>query len=115
MTDRPDIPDDCWVQCDGFIVVGSVRYNALPDDPKYAEAFRIASDHPDPAERAKALKVITDAIAEAEAEHEDDPDEIEITPEMLRAGIDEYALYEFADPGEWVVSAIYRAMRKAST
>jgi hypothetical protein len=41
-------------------------------------------------------------------------DEIEITPAMMRAGIDEYALFEFADPGEWVVSAIYRAMREVA-
>jgi hypothetical protein len=41
-------------------------------------------------------------------------DEIEVTPEMLKAGIDEYALFEFADPGEWVVSAIYRAMVRAN-
>jgi hypothetical protein len=36
--------------------------------------------------------------------------EIEITPEMIAAGIEEYALFDFFDPGEWVVCAIYRAM-----
>jgi hypothetical protein len=36
---------------------------------------------------------------------------IEISPEMLAAGVEVYALFDFADPGEWVVSAIYRAMR----
>jgi hypothetical protein len=38
-------------------------------------------------------------------------DEIEITSEMLVAGVEAYALFDFEDPGEWVVSAIYRAMR----
>jgi hypothetical protein len=42
-------------------------------------------------------------------EHE----EIEVTPEMMRAGIEEYALFSFEDRGEWVVSAIYRAMERA--
>lgn len=37
-------------------------------------------------------------------------DGIEITPDMIEAGIEEYALFDFQDPGEWVVSAIYRAM-----
>jgi hypothetical protein len=46
---------------------------------------------------------------DADTEAED----IEITPEMLRAGIEEYALFDSQDPGEWVVSAIYRAMRKS--
>jgi hypothetical protein len=41
-------------------------------------------------------------------------EEIEITEEMLRAGIEEYALFDSQDPGEWVVAAIYRAMRKAA-
>ena len=43
----------------------------------------------------------------------DAENEIEITPEMMEAGIEEYALFDFQEPGEWVVSAIYRAMAKA--
>jgi hypothetical protein len=38
--------------------------------------------------------------------------EIEVTPEMIEAGLDEYALFSSRDPGEWVVAAIYRAMEK---
>jgi hypothetical protein len=41
-------------------------------------------------------------------------DEIEVTPEMLKAGLDEYALFDSVDPGEWVVSAVYRAMARAA-
>jgi len=44
----------------------------------------------------------------------DDAEEIEITPEMLEAGINEYALFDFCDRGEWVVSAIYSAMAKVA-
>ena len=40
-------------------------------------------------------------------------EEIEITPEMIEAGLNAYALYSFGDPGEWVVWAIYEAMAKA--
>jgi hypothetical protein len=41
-----------------------------------------------------------------------DPGEIEITPEMIEAGLAEYALFDSQDPGEHVVSAIYNAMRQ---
>lgn len=36
---------------------------------------------------------------------------IEITPAMIKAGVDAYAMCEFADPGKWTVCAIYRAMK----
>jgi hypothetical protein len=39
--------------------------------------------------------------------------EVEITPDMIEAGIEEYALFSSGDPGRWVVAAIYRAMEKA--
>jgi hypothetical protein len=32
--------------------------------------------------------------------------EVEVTAEMIEAGINEYALFSFEDPGEWVVCAI---------
>jgi hypothetical protein len=51
------------------------------------------------------MTFIANAATDSE-EHE----EIEITPEMIEAGIKEYALFDFYDPGEWVVCAIYRAM-----
>ena len=35
---------------------------------------------------------------------------IEVTPEMIAVGIEEYGLFDWGDPGEWVVLAIYRAM-----
>ncbi len=41
-------------------------------------------------------------------------DEMEITPEMIKAGIEAYSLFESCDLGEWVVPAIYSAMRKAA-
>ena len=34
---------------------------------------------------------------------------------MLDAGLEEYALFGSEDPGEWVVTAIYRAMAKKAT
>jgi hypothetical protein len=40
-------------------------------------------------------------------------DEIEVTPEMIAVGVNELSLFEFADPGEWIVSAVYRAMHAA--
>jgi hypothetical protein len=43
----------------------------------------------------------------------DEHEEIEVTPEMIEAGISELALFEFADRGEWIVDAVYRAMAKA--
>jgi hypothetical protein len=39
--------------------------------------------------------------------------EIEVTPEMIEAGVEEYSLFSFGDRGTWVVSAIYRAMETA--
>ena len=51
-------------------------------------------------------------VADRPAHETEAEDTIEITPEMIEAGIDEYALFDFHDPGEWVVSAIYRAMAK---
>jgi hypothetical protein len=39
--------------------------------------------------------------------------EIEVTPEMVEAGLTELALFDSGDPGEWMVHAIYRAMEKA--
>jgi hypothetical protein len=38
---------------------------------------------------------------------------VEITAEMIEAGAKEYALFDFYDPGDWVVSAIYCAMEKS--
>jgi hypothetical protein len=43
--------------------------------------------------------------------HETD---VEMTPAMIAAGVEEYALFSSQDPGEWVVPAIYRAMRAAA-
>jgi hypothetical protein len=42
-----------------------------------------------------------------------DRPEIEITPEMIEAGIRAYDLYDSEDPYEWIVAAIYTAMEKA--
>jgi hypothetical protein len=39
-------------------------------------------------------------------------DEIKVSDEMIMAGIKEYALFDFDDGGEGVVSAIYRAMAR---
>ena len=39
-----------------------------------------------------------------------EPTEIEVTPEMIEAGIREYCLFDFEDRAEWVVVAVYRAM-----
>jgi hypothetical protein len=36
--------------------------------------------------------------------------EIEITPEMMTAGIDAYCLFSSEDPGEWIIESVYRAM-----
>lgn len=33
---------------------------------------------------------------------------------MVEAGVNEYALFDFHDRGEWVVTAIYRAMARAA-
>ena len=38
--------------------------------------------------------------------------EIEVTPEMIEAGVEEYSLFSSGDRGEWVVAAVYRAMEK---
>lgn len=35
---------------------------------------------------------------------------IEVTASMIQAGIDEYAIFDYADRGEWIVASIYRAM-----
>jgi hypothetical protein len=35
---------------------------------------------------------------------------IEVTPEMIEAGFEESCLYDFDDPKEWEVAAVYRAM-----
>ena len=50
---------------------------------------------------------IANATTETE-EHEG----IEITKEMIEAGLNEYALFDSQDPGDAVVCAIYTAMRK---
>lgn len=39
--------------------------------------------------------------------------EIKITPAMLAAGDEAYALFDSYDPLEWVIPAIYRAMELA--
>ena len=57
-------------------------------------------------------RVALDDIANATEPAPEEDCEVEITPEMMAAGIAEYALFESADPGEWVVDAIYRVMRK---
>ena len=46
----------------------------------------------------------------AETHHTND--DIEVTPEMLRAGIEEFCLFDSEDRGEWIVTAVYRAMAK---
>ncbi len=38
------------------------------------------------------------------------PEEIEVTPEMLEAGVRESCLYDREDPKSWEVGAVYRAM-----
>jgi hypothetical protein len=43
----------------------------------------------------------------------DPTEEIEITPAMIEAGLQEYALFDSRDRGEWVVTAVYRAMALA--
>ncbi|HLN38434.1 MAG TPA: hypothetical protein VK337_11675 [Xanthobacteraceae bacterium] len=35
---------------------------------------------------------------------------IEVTPEMVEAGIEEMGLFDWGDPAEWSVPMIYRAM-----
>jgi hypothetical protein len=40
--------------------------------------------------------------------------EIEIAPEVLAAGVEEYGLFDAADPSEWVVPAVYLAMLRAA-
>ncbi len=37
-------------------------------------------------------------------------EEIEITAEMVEVGLKELALFDWGDPGEWIVSAVYRGM-----
>jgi hypothetical protein len=39
-----------------------------------------------------------------------DNDEIEITPEMIKAGMEALSLWDFYDLDEWKVADIYRAM-----
>ncbi len=39
-------------------------------------------------------------------------EEVEITSGMMEAGIDALALYDWGDPGDWIVDSIYRAMEK---
>jgi hypothetical protein len=51
---------------------------------------------------------IANATTEPE-EHE----EIEVTAEMLDAGVHELSLCESSDPWEWTAEAIYRAMEMA--
>ena len=46
-------------------------------------------------------------------ERNDSSDEVEITPRMIEAGVEAYALFELLDPGDWIVSAVYRAMERA--
>lgn len=41
------------------------------------------------------------------------PTEIEITPEMMEAGLKVCSLLEAGDPDEWLVSAVYSAMERA--
>lgn len=40
--------------------------------------------------------------------------DIEVTPEMIEAGVDEFALFDFGDRGEWIVTAVYRAMARVA-
>jgi hypothetical protein len=40
-------------------------------------------------------------------------EEIEITPEMIEAGLEAYSVFSSQDRGEWVICAIYEAMFKA--
>ncbi len=47
------------------------------------------------------------------AKPEESSTAMEITPAMMEAGLEAYALFELLDPGEWVVPAIYQAMVKA--
>ena len=39
--------------------------------------------------------------------------EVKVTEEMMVAGVEEYSLFDWGDPGEWTVCAVYRAMEKA--
>jgi hypothetical protein len=39
--------------------------------------------------------------------------EIEVTPEMIDAGVSAWALFEAGDRSDWLVSEIYRAMEVA--
>jgi hypothetical protein len=40
--------------------------------------------------------------------------ENEITEEVIKAGLDELALFDLLDAGEWIVGTVYRAMRRAA-
>ena len=39
---------------------------------------------------------------------------VEITPEMVKAGVAALSLYEFLEPDEWKVAAVYEAMSKVA-
>lgn len=39
--------------------------------------------------------------------------EIEITPEMIEAGVRAFYLYDRGDPAEWIVWAVFVEMEKA--
>jgi hypothetical protein len=46
----------------------------------------------------------------------DDADKIpepEITPEMIKAGLEAFALWDRGDPAEWKITHVYRAMEHA--
>lgn len=51
---------------------------------------------------------------EKEEDEGNSTSEIDITEEMVEAGLAEYALFDSQDPGEHVVRAIYNAMQLAS-
>jgi hypothetical protein len=63
----------------------------------------------------KVRKAIRDStrITRIQATLELTGDEIEITPEMMEAGVQTLTPFSFEDRGVWIVAAVYRAMNKA--
>jgi len=83
---------------------------APPDPIGEAGAPKIENDE---LASIRALKDFaqSDSIESGEGRFSDDElQKIEVTPAMIEAGINEYGLFDWGDPGEWVVAAIYRGM-----
>ncbi|MGH7097779.1 MAG: hypothetical protein ACREE4_09000 [Stellaceae bacterium] len=57
------------------------------------------------------MTLLVDSDSHCERDNEE---EIEITPEMIEAGVNELALFDSVDRGEWIVDAVYRAMARVA-